>query len=981
MCGVQRAPTCLTALLPLAALAAKLTNEEGMAGSASGLVRAAVGAGGDVEQAREEASSLRPSAGAHDRALRAREPRRRLVRSEANTMAPAGLAQLSRKVGAATASRSKADVAALGGLTSDCVWGNWADWSACSAPCGGGVMERRRDTKFSASDGGKECEGPDWQEEACNLAPCPRDCKWGDWGRWESCSKSCGGGETMRSRTVAELPFGGGRRCEGLDTEKQPCEEVPCPVDCSWGDWGRWSECSKTCGGGNVTRTRGASVPSAHGGKACEGGGDQTVACNTDACPTDCRWGDWATWSACSASCGSGSRNRRREKEVEAQAGGEDCNGNMTEQESCVEQPCAVDCEWSPWSDWPACSKSCGGGQMARNRSVTVQAASGGKQCEGSPQEEVSCGVVGCPVNCEWTEWGAWADCTRTCGGGRSSRSRLRALEAANGGQDCPGGAVEQRACGTEGCPVDCEWGDWSAWSGCSRSCGGGVLKRRRQTTVAAAFGGSPCQGQPEVTEPCNTQGCPVDCVWSDWGRWTACTATCGNGTAARERQTLVQGRFGGRPCEGSARQTELCNSVACPVHCSWSEWGNWSQCSQSCGAGLRTRSREELVPAKNGGAACPGHGTEQGDCNTQACPVDCQWEPWSDWEACSVTCGNGVHARVRTKQTEANGGRPCNGTDNEKAACGQANCTATAATEAASSTATPVAAAGLGTAANGSGNDSTAPAGGNATVAAGNATMAAGNGKMAVAAKGMPAAAVAAGTPKGKYVVGDIVLSIPRPAAAAANPELMSALAEAVAALAGVRREAVHVVSSAATAPAEAAAMLAALARGARAARGAAARAAAAGIVAVRYTIDISVVPASLNATARNVTGTIMAKNLTAVTFAIADALKQHHVDYTVEALSISADEADTPTVEASASRQTVGASASSSSAADSSPEEGETPPSLPKEEEGSVGNSTSGRGWLWVLVPVGLLSIGVAIWQCIRWRRGSDAGQEASS
>ena len=56
------------------------------------------------------------------------------------------------------------------------------------------------------------------------------------------------------------------------------------PVDCKWGPYGEWSSCSKTCGGGEKSRTRLVSQLASNGGKACEGEATETTSCNEAAC-------------------------------------------------------------------------------------------------------------------------------------------------------------------------------------------------------------------------------------------------------------------------------------------------------------------------------------------------------------------------------------------------------------------------------------------------------------------------------------------------------------------------------------------------------------------------------------------------------------------------------------------------------------------------------------------------------------------------
>ena len=57
-------------------------------------------------------------------------------------------------------------------------------------------------------------------------------------------------------------------------------------VNCKWLEWNQWTVCSKTCGGGTTTRSRGK-VPAQNGGKECEGKSSETKACNTKPCDGD----------------------------------------------------------------------------------------------------------------------------------------------------------------------------------------------------------------------------------------------------------------------------------------------------------------------------------------------------------------------------------------------------------------------------------------------------------------------------------------------------------------------------------------------------------------------------------------------------------------------------------------------------------------------------------------------------------------------
>ena len=57
-------------------------------------------------------------------------------------------------------------------------------------------------------------------------------------------------------------------------------------VDCVWGEYGEWSTCSATCGGGTRTRTRPEDTLASNGGSPCTGLATETDPCNPDACPS-----------------------------------------------------------------------------------------------------------------------------------------------------------------------------------------------------------------------------------------------------------------------------------------------------------------------------------------------------------------------------------------------------------------------------------------------------------------------------------------------------------------------------------------------------------------------------------------------------------------------------------------------------------------------------------------------------------------------
>ncbi|KAJ7389348.1 hypothetical protein OS493_032205 [Desmophyllum pertusum] len=121
--------------------------------------------------------------------------------------------------------------------------------------------------------------------------------------------------------------------------------------------------------------------------------------------------------------------------------------------------------------------------------------------------------------------------------------------------------------------------------------------------------------------------------------------------------------------------------SIIVGVDGGWSSWSTWTSCNQSCGtAGFQERSRGCTEPApSNGGKTCQGAAWESHGCNAQSCPVHGGWSKWGNWTECSVTCGAGVMSRGRycDNPVPAYGGRRCEGSNNDSKSCRTGVCIA----------------------------------------------------------------------------------------------------------------------------------------------------------------------------------------------------------------------------------------------------------------------------------------------------------------
>jgi len=558
----------------------------------------------------------------------------------------------------------------------DCEWVDWLDWSSCSTSCGDGHSSRTRMVKTEKMYGGKDCVGETAQDRDCDNAACPVDCVYGDWTAWKQCSTTCGTGTQHRSREVQSPAENGGLPCQGSTDDAQDCTERPCPVDCQWKDWQDWEPCTSSCGTGVHKRTR-QKTDAQNGGLECEGDDSQSIDCPTlPDCPVDCLWEDWTTWSACTASCGLGVVTRSRKRAHYESHGGHVCFGTEDDEAPCDLPPCPMDCvleDWAPWSD---CSTSCGNGTHIRSRSVTF-AANGGKECDSPQLQDIKeCGITPCPVHCELSDWSPWTSCSKSCGGGMASRSRGEEVAAKYGGHGCQGPVAEDEACNAQPCPLDCEWGAWTEFDACSASCGGGKKRKKRIVWVAPANGGADCEGLPIDEESCNEHPCPDDCHWSEWTSFTVCSATCGGGTSRRTRSIVKEESDGGTPCDGDTAEELPCNTQNCPVDCQWDEWSSWTPCSKSCEGGVIQRFRDVVEPGRDGGSSCVGDAEQEAPCEASSCPVDCVITDWSEWSACSTSCDGGVIVRFRAVQVEpAFGGLQCPQNLTESYECSAAPC------------------------------------------------------------------------------------------------------------------------------------------------------------------------------------------------------------------------------------------------------------------------------------------------------------------
>ncbi|WAR27191.1 ADT1-like protein [Mya arenaria] len=539
-----------------------------------------------------------------------------------------------------------------------------SNFTECTTTCGTGSQYRVRQCEFQPGyPHGENCTGPSNENSNCNENPCPVDGVWTAWVKWSVCSASCAGGTRNRSRTCdfPEPPIPHGSPCNGSAEAMENCNIEKCPIAGHWSNWSLPTDCSLSCGGGVQTRNRSCVFddPDAPHLSECFGNTTETLDCNTQHCPVDGVWKAWNAWHQCSVTCGGGNRVRDRDCFFPPDiAQGESCAGQKTEIEQCNTNLCPVNGTFTAWSDWTSCSHTCGDGSQFRTRKCEFNGGPPGVNCTGNYSDSQTCNIAVCPVDGKWAAWEQWTYCTATCGTGSRSRNRTnRTCEylplGSPPGNPCPESDRDVKYCNTDPCPVNGDWGSWGEWTKCSATCNIGQHSRNRTCVYdPVAPKGAKCLGRDHMAGFCNDGYCPQDGVLSEWGTWSACSVTCGDGMESRDRSCVYPIPLAphGKPCEGETNNTRAClNVTQCTVDGVWSEWSTYGACSVTCGNGDKIRTRTcDFTPGHPQGHNCVGNSTQSIGCTMRSCPVDGVWESWEAWDVCTRTCGTGTKVRTR---------------------------------------------------------------------------------------------------------------------------------------------------------------------------------------------------------------------------------------------------------------------------------------------------------------------------------------------
>uniref|UniRef100_A0AAQ4NQR6 Adhesion G protein-coupled receptor B2 n=1 Tax=Gasterosteus aculeatus aculeatus TaxID=481459 RepID=A0AAQ4NQR6_GASAC len=256
----------------------------------------------------------------------------------------------------------------------------WSQWSVCSLTCGQGWQVRTR--SCVSSPYGTLCSGALRETRMCNnTATCPGEPVhglWEEWSLWSLCSVTCGRGSRTRTRKCVKE--GVAVACGRPEIQTKLCNIAVCPVEGQWLEWGLWSRCSVTCNTGSEQRQRRCSA-SVHGWAECKGPHQESRECTNPSCSGGGNWGNWNHWSLCSKTCDSGSQRRFRMCEGSGLQGYQ-CDGSGEEVRSCNEKKCPAPHEICKEEHLLSMSwKRASAGETVYNKCPTNTTGSASRRC------------------------------------------------------------------------------------------------------------------------------------------------------------------------------------------------------------------------------------------------------------------------------------------------------------------------------------------------------------------------------------------------------------------------------------------------------------------------------------------------------------------------------------------------------------------------------------------------------------------------
>ncbi|XP_032163717.1 ADAMTS-like protein 2 isoform X2 [Mustela erminea] len=269
-------------------------------------------------------------------------------------------------------------------------------------------------------------------------------------------------------------------------------------------------------------------------------------------------------------------------------------------------EPCSATCATGVLSTYAMCVRYDGievedSFCDALTRPEPVQEFCAGRECQPSsvysdlceaaeavrPEERKTCRNPACGPQWEMSEW---SECAAKCG---EQSVVTRDIRCSEDEKLCDPDTrpVAEKDC--TGPPCDRQW-TVSDWGPCSGSCGHGRMIRHVycKTGDGRVVPESQCQTEtkPLAIHPCGDKNCPAHWLAQDWER---CNTTCGRGV--KKRLVLCMELANGKPQTRSGPECGLAKKPPEESTCferPCFKWytSPWSECTKTCGVGVRMR-------------------------------------------------------------------------------------------------------------------------------------------------------------------------------------------------------------------------------------------------------------------------------------------------------------------------------------------------------------------------------------------------------
>ncbi|XP_067932084.1 A disintegrin and metalloproteinase with thrombospondin motifs 9-like [Watersipora subatra] len=536
--------------------------------------------------------------------------------------------------------------------TQSCPTWRTGGWTKCSSSCGYSIQERMVVCQLSDGTSGDAelCGEPAPQnKQLCSLQPCGSP-QW-NFTSWSQCSVSCGAGKMTRDvRCVDSANISlslNGDICPSFTkpASVEACAQGDCP---SW-HFSEWSECVGPCDEGIQLRDVWCSVSTNNPLSETECSHLSKPATSMSCEQEKCRF-QWhvSDWSECSSKCGKGEQTRERTCRARNGTDVQELNCALWPPPSITKECKNGECpEWKV-SPWDQCSVSCGYGQQMRLvecYNKTLHTVVSDNLCDGGekPAEMTVCQADPCPT---WKVY-AWGKCSGQCNMSTSVQTRTVRCLSADNQQQVPSSQCDSltKPPSTRPCK-DCSHWEAEDWSECSETCGVGIQARRLLcvSSKGVTRDNDDCSNEPR---PRLIRSCQIiPCSQWQTQPWSQCSATCKDGYRNREVNCINSQSLQSLPNTMCDSNTKPAIKEICMVEPECPKWNasQWSQCSVSCGTGVRRRNvtctgPDELCDISSKPSSVV-------PCKLVTCHPGFEWKA-ERWSECSTTCGYGVKSRT----------------------------------------------------------------------------------------------------------------------------------------------------------------------------------------------------------------------------------------------------------------------------------------------------------------------------------------------